>query len=413
MLLFAQLLLQILKIQAKVSSIIVFGDSSVDSGNNDHIHTVLKSNFEPYGRDFYGGKPTGRFSNGRMPTDFISEAFGVKPTIPAYLDPTYDITDFVTGVCFASAGTGYDNATSDVLSVIPLWKELEYYKEYQKRLRGYLGDEKADKVMTDAMYLISIGTNDFLENYFINPRRSSVYSVEEYQNFLVGIARNFITELYWLGARKISLGGLPPMGCLPLERTTNLINGRACKEEYNKVARDFNGKLQRLVVKLNKQLAGIRLVLSNPYDILLEIIQNPNSFGFENAAIACCATGTFEMGYMCNKFSPFTCMDANKYVFWDSFHPTEKTNGIVAHYAGKCNGGDPMELAKEEGLRSHKGHKPPLRKTMLVYANDSMFRLLSGLNPISQKEGKRDNSSDHIYLFVDFFTKIFRVDHSK
>lgn len=113
--LLASLLPQILKINAKVPAIIVFGDSSVDSGNNNEISTALKSNFKPYGRDFNGGQPTGRFSNGRIPTDFISEAFGIKPTIPPYLDPTYNITHFATGVCFASAGTGYDNATSDVL----------------------------------------------------------------------------------------------------------------------------------------------------------------------------------------------------------------------------------------------------------------------------------------------------------
>lgn len=110
----ARLLLQIANIYARVPAIIVFGDSTVDSGNNNQISTILKSNFDPYGRDFIGG-PTGRFSNGRVPTDFICEAFGIKPTIPAYLDPAYDIKDFATGVCFASAGTGYDNATSDVL----------------------------------------------------------------------------------------------------------------------------------------------------------------------------------------------------------------------------------------------------------------------------------------------------------
>lgn len=99
----------------KFPAVIVFGDSSVDSGNNNKIATVLKSNFRPYGRDFYGGHPTGRFCNGRVPPDFISEALGIKPYVPAYLDPSYSIKDFATGVCFASAGTGYDNATSDVL----------------------------------------------------------------------------------------------------------------------------------------------------------------------------------------------------------------------------------------------------------------------------------------------------------
>ncbi|KAK9268713.1 hypothetical protein L1049_000474 [Liquidambar formosana] len=329
-LLLAQLLLQILKINAKVPAIFVFGDSSVDAGNNNQISTVLKSNFEPYGRDFFGGQPTGRFSNGRIPPDFIAEAFGVKPTIPAYLDPKYNIAEFATGVCFASAGTGYDNATSDVLSVIPLWKELENYKEYQKQLRAFLGDERANWVLSEALYLMSIGTNDFLENYYVVPGRSSHFSIEEYQHFLEGIAGNFITELYQLGARKISLGGLPPMGCLPLERTTNLFSRSDCVAEYNNVAKDFNKKLQGLVEKLNKELAGIRLVFSNPYDILLEMIEKPSSFGFKYAAVACCATGMFEMSYLCNEFNPLTCTDANEYVFWDSFHPTEKTNAIVA-----------------------------------------------------------------------------------
>lgn len=41
------------------------------------------------------------------------------------------------------------------------------------------------------------------------------------------------------------------------------------------------------------------------------------------------------MSYLCIELNPFTCRDANKYVFWDSFHPTEKTNAIIANYAVK------------------------------------------------------------------------------
>ncbi|GFQ07761.1 GDSL esterase/lipase at4g26790 [Phtheirospermum japonicum] len=312
----------ILKIDSKVSSLIVFGDSSVDSGNNNYIQTVLKSDFKPYGRDFNGGQATGRFSNGRIPTDFISEAFGLKTTIPAYLDPTYTIKDFATGVCFASAGTGYDNVTSDFLSVIPLWKELDYYKEYQRRLNDYLGNQKAQEVFSEALYIISIGTNDFLENYYLLPQRSSQFSIEEYQRFLI----------YELGARKISLAGLPPMGCLPLERAAYLASGGDCVDKYNHLALDFNQMLDGLVETLNKELYGLQLVLTNPYTILYDIIQNPHSFGFEESRIACCGSGRFEMSFLCDERNPFTCLDADKYVFWDSFHPTEKTNEIVANY---------------------------------------------------------------------------------
>ncbi|KAM7498366.1 hypothetical protein LguiA_022780 [Lonicera macranthoides] len=320
---------------AKVPAIIVFGDSSVDAGNNNQIPTIARSNFAPYGRDFPGAKPTGRFSNGRVATDFISEGFGLRPFVPAYLDPDYSIKDFAVGVTFASAGSGYDNATSDVLSVIPLWKEIEYYKEYQNKLRSYLGPAKANQILTEAFYCTSMGTNDFLENYYTTRDRRSQFTIDQYQDFLIGIAESFYKELYSLGARKVSVGGLPPMGCMPLERTTNIANDNECVESYNVVAASFNDKLKRLVGRLNSQLPGASFVLLNPYFVFRQIIRKPALYGFEVIQIACCGTGMFEMGYACARDSPLTCTDANKYVFWDSFHPTEKTNRIISDHLFK------------------------------------------------------------------------------
>ncbi|KAJ6723764.1 GDSL-LIKE LIPASE/ACYLHYDROLASE [Salix koriyanagi] len=333
---FAQIFILIATIQAKIPAVIVFGDSSVDSGNNNFIPTIARSNFEPYGRDFSGGLPTGRFSNGRIATDFISQALGLRPAVPPYLDPAYNISDFAVGVTFASAATGYDNETSSVLSVIPLWEQLLFYKGYQKKLRAYLGESKADETINEALYMISIGTNDFLENYYAFPgRRPTEYTTSQYENFLAGIAENFVRELYGLGARKISLGGLPPMGCMPLERNTNLMGGRECVQRYNTVALEFNDKLSKMVMKLNKELPGINLVFSNPYFVFMRIIRRPSLYGFEATSVACCATGMYEMGYACAQNSLLTCSDADKYVFWDSFHPTQKTNQILADYVVK------------------------------------------------------------------------------
>ncbi|MQM08829.1 hypothetical protein Taro_041689 [Colocasia esculenta] len=318
---------------AKVPAVIIFGDSTVDSGNNNVIETVLKSNFEPYGRDFYGGRPTGRFCNGRLATDFISEAFGLTPTVPAYLDPAYSIKDFAVGVCFASAGTGLDNATSDVLSVIPLWTELVYFREYIQRLARYMGKARAQRTIKEALYLVSIGTNDFLENYYLLPGRRLQFTIEQYEDYLLGIAGDFLTEIYRHGARKISFTGLSPIGCLPLERTLNIIGGGGCIEEYNQVAARFNAKLAALVQRLRAELPGLRLVSAQVYDLFADIYRNPSSHGFESAENGCCSTGLFEMGYLCDKRSPFTCADANKYVFWDAFHPTEKMNRILADHS--------------------------------------------------------------------------------
>lgn len=165
-------------------------------------------------------------------------------------------------------------------NVIPLWQEVEYYKDYQRKLRAYLGHRKANYVLSEALYLVSLGTNDFLENYYTFPRRQSEFTIEQYQDFLVGLSGNFLREIYNLGARKISLTGLPPMGCLPLERTTNLMGHHECIEEYNKVAVDFNGKLKGLVAKLNQDLPGLKLVFTeSAYDVIHQIIKKPATFG--------------------------------------------------------------------------------------------------------------------------------------
>jgi len=98
----------------KVPALIVFGDSTVDAGNNNFIPTVARGNFPPYGRDFDRGVATGRFSNGRLVTDFLSEGFGLPSSVPAYLDPGYTIDQLATGVSFASGGTGLDDLTAEI-----------------------------------------------------------------------------------------------------------------------------------------------------------------------------------------------------------------------------------------------------------------------------------------------------------
>ncbi|MFS7937507.1 putative triacylglycerol lipase [Helianthus anomalus] len=59
-----------------VPAVIVFGDSVVDTGNNNNLKTIFKVNYPPYGQDFSGGQPTGRFSNGKVPSDFLGIFFG-------------------------------------------------------------------------------------------------------------------------------------------------------------------------------------------------------------------------------------------------------------------------------------------------------------------------------------------------
>lgn len=46
---------------------------------------------------------------------FAVELLNVKELLPPYLDPKLQDSDLITGVSFASAGTGLDNLTSELL----------------------------------------------------------------------------------------------------------------------------------------------------------------------------------------------------------------------------------------------------------------------------------------------------------
>lgn len=51
----------------------VFGDSLVDSGNNNYLATTARADSPPYGIDYPTHRPTGRFSNGFNLPDIISQ----------------------------------------------------------------------------------------------------------------------------------------------------------------------------------------------------------------------------------------------------------------------------------------------------------------------------------------------------
>lgn len=58
-----------------VPALFVIGDSTADVGTNNYLGTLARADREPYGRDFDTRRPTGRFSNGRIPVDYI----GTRP----------------------------------------------------------------------------------------------------------------------------------------------------------------------------------------------------------------------------------------------------------------------------------------------------------------------------------------------
>ncbi|PRQ51706.1 putative SGNH hydrolase-type esterase domain-containing protein [Rosa chinensis] len=144
--------------QRKHAALFIFGDALFDNGNNNYLNTTTKyqSNFWPYGETFFNHS-TGRFSDGRLISDFIAE-YAKLPLIPPYLQP--GSKDYTYGINFASSAAG---ALADTHPgfVIDLTTQLSFFKKVEKHLRHKLGDDDAHTLLSEAVYLISIGGNDY------------------------------------------------------------------------------------------------------------------------------------------------------------------------------------------------------------------------------------------------------------
>ncbi|XP_027330095.1 GDSL esterase/lipase EXL3-like [Abrus precatorius] len=311
--------LLILPPNVTVPAVFVFGDSVVDTGNNNNRRTFARSNFPPYGKDFEGGIPTGRFSNGKVPSDLIVEELGIKELLPAYLSPNLKSSDLVSGVCFASGGSGYDPLTSTLESSMPLSGQLDLFKEYIGKLKGLVGQDKANFILANSLFIVVAGSSDISNTY---RTRQLLYDIPAYTDLLITSASNFLTEINELGARRIAVFSAPPIGCLPFQRTVGGGIGRRCAERPNEVAKLFNTKLSKKLDSLNRNFPNSRNIYIDVYDPLLDIIVNYQKYGYKVGDTGCCGTGRIEVAILCNRFAS-TCPDVLDYVFWDSFHPTE------------------------------------------------------------------------------------------
>uniref|UniRef100_A0A0A9EMS3 Uncharacterized protein n=1 Tax=Arundo donax TaxID=35708 RepID=A0A0A9EMS3_ARUDO len=214
---------------------------------------------------------------------------------------------------------------------ITLTQQLEYYKEYQSKLAAVAGRAKARSIISDALYVISTGTGDFLQNYYHNASLSARYDVDRYCDLLVGIFSNFTNELYKLGARRIGVTSMPPLGCLPASIRLYGKGSSACVPRLNRDAETFNGRLNATVKALKKRHADLKIAIFDIYTPLRRLAEAPTKQGFSEARKTCCRTGTAKTRvYLCNPTTAGMCRNVSSYVFFDGVHPSEAANTIIA-----------------------------------------------------------------------------------
>ncbi|KAI6674486.1 hypothetical protein NL676_002392 [Syzygium grande] len=328
---------------------------SNSSGNNDYLATTARADSPPYGIDYPTHRPTGRFSNGLNIPDIISEKIGAEPTLP-YLSPQLTGQKLLVGANFASAGVGILNDTGvQFLSIIRIFRQLQLFQQYQQRLGALVGPAQAQQRVHQALVLIALGGNDWVNNYFLTPRsaRSRQFTIPQYSRYLISEYKKVLRRLYELGARRVLVPGTGPLGCVPAELAMTGSRNGECAPRLQQAAAIFNPELVQMLRELNGEIGSDVFISANALKMNMDFINNPTKFGFVTSKVACCGQGPYNGLGVCNVASNL-CPDRKVYLFWDAFHPCERANRLIVQQllSGTTDYMSPMNLSTIMALDS-------------------------------------------------------------
>ncbi|KAJ8760589.1 hypothetical protein K2173_015256 [Erythroxylum novogranatense] len=334
----------------------VFGDSLVDVGNNNYLITTARADSPPYGIDYPTRRPTGRFSNGYNIPDFIGQRLGLSGSPLPYLSPELTGQRLLTGANFASAGIGILNDTGvQFVNILRMFQQFSYFEQYQTRVAALIGPDRALELVNGALVLITVGGNDFVNNYYLVPGslRSRQYALPDYVVFVISEYKKLLMRLYDLGARRVLVTGTGPLGCVPAELALRSVDGQQCSPELQRAAALFNPQLVQILSELNSEYGADVFVGVNTQLMANDFVTNPQAYGFITSKVACCGQGPNNGIGLCTVASNL-CPNRDVYAFWDPFHPSERANGIIVDkiFTGSVEYMNPMNLSTIMALDS-------------------------------------------------------------
>ncbi|KAI4355568.1 hypothetical protein L6164_004328 [Bauhinia variegata] len=340
--------------QVEARAFFVFGDSLVDNGNNNYLATTARADSYPYGIDYPTHRATGRFSNGLNIPDLISEQIGSEPTLP-YLSPELNGERLLVGANFASAGVGILNDTGiQFINIIRIGRQLEFFEQYQQRVSALIGVEQTQRLVNQALVLITLGGNDFVNNYYLVPfsARSRQFALPDYVVYLISEYRKILVRLYELGSRRVLVTGTGPIGCVPAELAIHSRNGE-CAADLQQAADLFNPQLADLLTQLNREIGSDVFISANAFTMNMDFVSNPEAYGFVTSKIACCGQGAYNGIGLCTPASNL-CPNRDILAFWDPFHPSERANRFIVErfMTGSTKYMNPMNLSTIMALDS-------------------------------------------------------------
>ncbi|KAK4478238.1 hypothetical protein RD792_017521 [Penstemon davidsonii] len=328
----------------RFSSIYNFGDSNSDTGS---VSATFGRVPPPNGRTFFG-KPSGRYSDGRLIIDFIAEKLRF-PHLRSYLDSIG--ANFQHGANFAAAGSTIQHLDSQLCSAgfNPLTLDVQILQFEQLKARTfefYAQAESSDIKMSlpnpesfeRALFTLDSGQND------LHAGLTSM-TVEQVKATIPRIIEQFsvaLEKLYKLGARAFWIHNTGPIGCLPFfaaehSSKRSYVDSVGCIKSYNEVAQEFNNQLKDRISKLRGQLRDAMLVYVDIYAVKYSLISQGKNNGFFYPLGYCCGRlGMIECGEKKNtngtELIGDSCSNPLEYISWDNVHYTEAANKWVASH---------------------------------------------------------------------------------
>ncbi|KAJ0103483.1 hypothetical protein Patl1_05909 [Pistacia atlantica] len=302
----------------------VFGDSYGDTGNFRINRTTISWN-EPYGMT-YPGRPSGRFSNGRILTDYVAEHFGIISPTPFEARYSVNKSELQHGMNFAYGGTGVFDTLVDqprmTVQIDNLQRQLDQ-NVYTKQ------------DLDSSIALISLAGSDYSTFILSNDHINDAISLRNQTRSIIRQLSINLKRLQAMGIKKISITSIEPMGCLPNSATFSSYQN--CTEDFNTVALYHNQMLWNEVQKLNNTTQDSFILLLDLYGAFMSgLKKDGNLLGNSEmkTLLQPCCVGINET-YFCGsvdkngkkKYS--VCKNPEESFFWDDVHPSQNGWKIV------------------------------------------------------------------------------------
>ncbi|KAL1212099.1 GDSL esterase/lipase [Cardamine amara subsp. amara] len=310
-----------------------FGDSSYDVGNTKFFSSAFDpATMWPYGDSI--DDPNGRWSDGLIVPDLVGRLIGKHEPIPPVLDPKADLT---CGASFAIAGAVVLESQSETAT-------MSFGQQISKFIE--LNQKWSDKERAEAIYMINIGADDYLNFAKAHPNANRIEQTTHVAHVLQKMSRDVMSLYGSGGARKLAVQNLGPLGCLPIVRQ-EFKTGESCMEMLNFMVKTHNERLSRILSKMTLPYRGLRYSFFDFNGEILRRINEPSHYGYTDTTTSCCGTGSrnaYGCGYA-NVHSKL-CSYQKSFLFFDGRHNTEKTDEDIAtlFYSGDKDVVSPVNI---------------------------------------------------------------------